>query len=180
MADSPRVRAADPRPGRTRAAIKRAVTRLAASGCVDISVHAIAREAGISRTAFYSQFSDLDALAMGMLADAFEGETGAESLVDFIARHRQFFRASLDWRLRNQVQESVVAMLAERLRARMAEDASSAAPSGVDPDDAALFLAGGAIAVLTQWVRDDEPEPAHAVAERLDALQAVWLGQRPV
>lgn len=74
-------RAPDPRPARTRAAIKDAVARLAERPGNDMTVNAITREAGVSRSAFYDQFSDLDALAIDMLAEVFR----TYSTVDTVA-----------------------------------------------------------------------------------------------
>lgn len=82
-----------------------------------MTVNAITREAGVSRSAFYDQFSDLDALAIDMLAEAFRtystvdtdalragtparvaATTALECLVDYLDEHRPFFVSSLEWR----------------------------------------------------------------------------------
>jgi AcrR family transcriptional regulator len=196
MVNTPVDRATDPRPARTRAAIMGAVPRLiadpAASG--EISVNAIARAAGVSRSAFYAQFADLDELAVALLVDAFRdiglddvdarhdpradalvlARESSRRLVAHIDERRAFYSASLDWRLSGRVHESVVSAYAQQVLATM-RVLDDGVPPDVVHDDAARFVAGGAIAMLTAWLRDEEPDGRDAMADRLVAVMPDWL-----
>ncbi|WP_175473736.1 TetR-like C-terminal domain-containing protein [Curtobacterium sp. MCBA15_013] len=197
-------RAIDPRPARTRAAIIAATEHLvAADRTAEVSVNAIVRTAGVSRSAFYAQFSDLDELAVAMLVDAFR-EIGLDDLraraedlagdgagsagdarrrlaaasnrrlVEHIAARYPFYRASLDWRLSGRVHETVVSAYADQVAATM-RVLDDRVPAGVGSDDMARFIAGGAIALLTAWLRDDAPEQQDRIVERLLAVMPDWL-----
>jgi AcrR family transcriptional regulator len=197
-------RAIDPRPARTRSAIIAATEHLvAADRTAEVSVNAIVRTAGVSRSAFYAQFSDLDELAVAMLVDAFR-EIGLDDLraraedvagdgagsagdarrrlaaasnwrlVEHIAARYPFYRASLDWRLSGRVHETVVSAYADQVAATM-RFLDDRVPAGVGSDDMARFIAGGAIALLTAWLRDDAPEQQDRIVERLLAVMPDWL-----
>lgn len=188
-------RATDPRPARTRAAIIAATEHLvAADRTAEVSVNAIVRTAGVSRSAFYAQFSDLDELAVAMLVDAFR-EIGLDDvhartavaddrrrlatasnqrLVAHIAARYAFYRASLDWRLSGRVHETVIAAYADQVTATM-RALGDRVPAGTDPVDTARFIAGGAIALLTAWLRQEAPEQQERIVQRLLAVMPEWL-----
>ncbi|WP_125105695.1 TetR/AcrR family transcriptional regulator [Gulosibacter massiliensis] len=186
-------RAPDPRPARTRAAIKYAVGRLAERPGTDMTVNAITREAGVSRSAFYDQFSDLDALAIDMLAEVFRtystadtaalragtpsvvaATTALECLVDYLDEHRTFFVSSLEWRTSSRVPESVNEALAASYR-DVFDAMGDAVPASINRDDAALFLAGGSITLIAAWMRTSSPAPKRELVERIIAQQPGWL-----
>ena len=194
-----KTRAADPRPAATRAAIYTAVNQLVREPDVEITVNTIARRAGISRSAFYAQFSGLDALTIAMLVDAFRDlgaddahEDGAgdvpggrrgtltraalRRLVAHVAARQAFYRASLDWRVTSRAREVVVDTLAAQVRAATA----AAAPAGVDADDVARFTAGGIMSLLIDWVRDprvqwEQDGQIDVLVGRLLAVLPAWL-----
>jgi AcrR family transcriptional regulator len=187
-------RATDPRPARTRAAIVRAVEGLVTEPGVEISVNAIARAAGVSRSAFYAQFSDLDELAVSLLVDAFreiglddvrarrdldiDARTAASEssrrLVAHIGARSAFYRASLDWRLSGRVHESVVSAYAQQVLSTM-DALGDRMPPRIARHDAARFIAGGAIAMLTAWLREGAPDEQDAMADRLLDVMPDWL-----
>jgi len=191
---SPPDRATDPRPARTRAAIIAAVETLVADPETEVSVNAVARAAGVSRSSFYAQFADLDDLAVAMLVDTFrdiglddlEGRKIPDAdlrtlarasnrrLVAHIGQRSAFYRASLEWRLSGRVHESVVSAYAQQVLATMAA-LGDRVPPHVVHEDAARFIAGGAIAMLTGWLRADAPGGQGAMAERLVAAMPEWL-----
>jgi len=191
---SPPDRATDPRPARTRAAIIGAVEKLVADPETEVSVNAVARAAGVSRSSFYAQFADLDDLAVAMLVDTFrdiglddlEGRKIPDAdlrtlarasnrrLVAHIGQRSAFYRASLEWRLSGRVHESVVSAYAQQVLATMAA-LGDRVPPHVVHEDAARFIAGGAIAMLTAWLRADAPGGQDAMAERLVAAMPEWL-----
>lgn len=172
----------------------RAVECLVAEPAAEISVNAISRTAGVSRSAFYAQFADLDELAVSMLVDTFRdiglddlraradadvdprtlATASTRRLVAHIGARSAFYRASLDWRLSGRVHESVVAAYAQQVLATMQTLDHPGVPRA-NADDTALFIAGGAIAVLTAWLRDDAPAGQDAMAERLVAVMPEWL-----
>jgi AcrR family transcriptional regulator len=187
-------RAADPRPARTRAAIMLAVESLVADPTTEVSINAIVRAAGVSRSAFYAQFSDLDELAVSMLVDAFR-DIGLDDLrarhdpaadlralatssnrrmLAHIGSRCAFYRASLDWRLSGRVHERVVAAYAQQVLATM-HVLDVDVPSQAHDEDTALFIAGGAIAMLTAWLRDDAPDGQDEMLDRLLAVLPDWL-----
>ena len=189
------VRATDPRPARTRAAILAATEHLVAvEQTTEVSVNAIVRTAGVSRSAFYAQFSDLDELAVAMLVDAFreiglddvrarEGDPSDRNrlavssnrrLVEHIAARYPFYRASLDWRLSGRVHETVVSAYADQVVATMLV-LGDRVPPGLDRADTGRFIAGGAIALLTAWLREDAPEQQDRIVTRLLAVMPDWL-----
>jgi AcrR family transcriptional regulator len=191
---SPPDRATDPRPARTRAAIVEAVEKLVADPEAEISVNAVARAAGVSRSSFYAQFADLDDLAVAMLVDTFR-DIGLEDLegrripdadlrtlarasnrrlVAHIGQRSAFYRASLEWRLSGRVHESVVSAYAQQVLATMAA-LGDRVPPHIVHEDAARYVAGGAIAMLTAWLRADAPAGPDAMAERLVAAMPDWL-----
>ena len=194
MQSSPPDRATDPRPARTRAAIIGAVEKLVADPETEVSVNAVARAAGVSRSSFYAQFADLDDLAVAMLVDTFrdiglddlEGRKIPDAdlrtlarasnrrLVAHIGQRSAFYRASLEWRLSGRVHESVVSAYAQQVLATMAA-LGDRVPPHVVREDAARFVAGGALAMLTAWLRADAPHGQDVMAERLVAVMPEWL-----
>jgi AcrR family transcriptional regulator len=194
MASTPQsTRAPDPRPARTRSAIVLAVEKLALAGS-DISVNAIVRSAGVSRSAFYAQFTDLDDLALSMLVAQFQaiGEQdvqlrgasladeraiarlAAERLIAHIDQRRSLYRAALDWHVSARVHEALARAFAERI-----EDSMSVMGDRVPPERrnsyTARFIGGGALALITDWLRDDAPVPPASMARRLLDAMPEWL-----
>lgn len=187
-------RAIDPRPARTRAAIYAAVESLATGPDGDVTVNGIVRVAGVSRGAFYSQFSDLDDLAVSMLVDAFRdigvddvrarlardgdprtlARRSIERLVGHIGDRSAFYRASLEWRLSSRVHETVVAAFAAQVFATM-QVLGDGVPSDADHEDIAKFIAGGAVTILAAWLREDPPSQRERLVQRLLAVMPAWL-----
>lgn len=181
-------RAADPRPGRTRAAILDAVEAIGTRGD-DVTVPAIVAEAGIGRSTFYAQYRDLDALAVAILSDAFReieeldlelrrtrsaSATANETttrLVDAFARRRQLYAAVLGSRTTTEAHRAVQHAFAEQALGTMLETA----PPHVDPRAAADYVAGGSLAVLTAWLLSDDPADPEHVQQQLLALLPPWL-----
>jgi AcrR family transcriptional regulator len=161
-----------------------------------VSVNAILRASGVSRSGFYAHFTGLEDLLVGMLSDAFRDiavtySTGShavdadparsariaqEQLVAFVSDRRRFLRASLDWPVGSRAHEIIVQAYAHGVRDAI-EARETAAPRGVDADDLATFLAGGAVALLTRWIReeDDDSTPKQVVVDRLLAVMPDWL-----
>lgn len=190
--DAP-VRAADPRPLRTRAAIFASVESLSAQPAAEVTINAIVRGAGVSRTAFYAQFPDLEALAVAMLVDTLEDiglapETATATgtpdvraaihrLSTHIAGRRTFYRAALDWRLTSSVDEKIVDAYARQIR-EVIRSLGDAVPPQLRHDDAVLFIAGGMVTLVTRWLRDSDVEPwadPQVLTDRLLSVVPGWL-----
>jgi AcrR family transcriptional regulator len=161
-----------------------------------VSVNAILRASGVSRSGFYAHFTGLEDLLVGMLTDAFhdisvtyssdERQPGAdpalsarnaqERLVGFVGDRRRFLRASLDWPIGSRAHEVIVQACADGMRDAI-DARGDAAPQGVDADDLATFLAGGIVALLTRWIResDEDSTPQQVIVDRLLAVMPDWL-----
>jgi len=192
MHTAPQLRATDPRPARTRASIYAAVAELTREPGQDVSVNAILRASGISRSGFYANFTGLDDLLVKMLSDAYE-DLGAtylttktahpaeaarqaqERLVAFISERRAFIRSSLDWPVGSRAHETIIQAYANGIHGAI-EARGDSAPAGVDIDDLSLFIAGGAVTLLTRWIREgDDTVPQTVVVDRLLAVMPDWL-----
>jgi AcrR family transcriptional regulator len=185
-------KAVDPRPARTRAAIYSAVTELTGDPGREISVNAILRASGVSRSGFYAHFTGLDDLLVAMMSDAYRdiavtystshgahpalaARRAQEQLVAFISARRAFFRSSLDWPVSSRAHETVTQAHADGIHDAIAAR-GDAAPAGVDIDDLALFIAGGVVAVLTRWIREgDDMVPESVIVDRLLSVMPSWL-----
>ncbi|MCJ1696255.1 TetR/AcrR family transcriptional regulator [Rathayibacter caricis] len=192
MQSGSRRKAIDPRPARTRAAIYSAAAELSREPGQDISVNAIIRASGVSRGSFYGHFTGLDDLVVAMLSDAYheisatysaagtadpEGSArrAHEMLVAFISERRAFLRASLDWPVGSRAHEVIIQAYADGVHDAIVAR-GDAAPAGVDVDDLAVFIAGGAVAVLTSWIREgDDSVPQSVMVDRLLAVMPDWI-----
>jgi AcrR family transcriptional regulator len=192
MQSSTQPRAADPRPARTRAAIYAAVADLTGEPGQEVSVNAILRASGVSRSGFYAHFSGLDDLLVAMLSDTYHGIAATystadpahpahaarhaqEQLVAFISARRAFIRSSLDWPVSSRAHETVTQAYADGIHDAI-EARRDAAPAGASIDDLATFIAGGAVAILTKWIREgDDTVPQGVIVDRLLSVMPAWL-----
>lgn len=181
-------RSPDPRPARTQAAIIAAVERLSSRG-EEVTVPAIAAEAGVSRSTFYAQFKDLDALAVRILTEVFTeiealdlrlrasatpietARATTSQLVAEFAKRRTLYAGVLGSRTTTEAHRGVCAVFAEQALGTM----QLTVPVGLDPKVAADYVAGGSLAVLTAWLLSDTPDPTERVQQQLLALLPAWL-----
>ncbi|VXB99278.1 TetR/AcrR family transcriptional regulator [Pseudoclavibacter sp. 8L] len=181
-------RSPDPRPARTQAAIIDAVERLSARG-EEVTVPAIVAEAGVSRSTFYTQFRDLDALAVRILTEVFTeiealdlrlraaatpietARATTSQLVAEFAKRRTLYAGVLGSRTTTEAHRAVRAAFADQALGTM----QLTVPEGLDPKVAADYVAGGTLAVLTAWLLSDAPEPIERVQQQLLALLPTWL-----
>lgn len=189
-------RATDPRPARTRAALLAAVERIISAPSSAVSINQIAQEAGVSRSAFYGQFANLEDLAVGMLVDTFRqigvetatnfsegvdlrsiGERATERVATHLFERRAFYLATLDWQVSSRVQQALVEACADQIRASMAQMAH-AVPDHLDRDDFARYTAGGILTLLIAWMRDAEPVDPLTMTQRLLAVMPDWFAGR--
>ncbi|GAB3302646.1 TetR/AcrR family transcriptional regulator [Pseudoclavibacter terrae] len=181
-------RSPDPRPARTQAAIVAAVEELSARGD-EVTVPAIVAEAGVSRSTFYAQFRDLDALAVRILTEVFTqieeldlslrasatpietARATTSQLVAEFAKRRTLYAGVLGSRTTTEAARAVRAAFAEQALGTM----QLTVPAGLDPKVAAEYVAGGSLAVITAWLLSDTPEPTERVQQQLLALLPAWL-----
>jgi AcrR family transcriptional regulator len=191
-ASSTRTRAQDPRPARTRAAILEAITRLGDHGAT-FSIAAITREAGISRSSFYAQFTDLDDVAVQLIdelfgrvrtldADLRSSATQLQAtratltaiLGEFSAR-RALYSAALGDQLSGHAHRRILALFAAGAQVTM----TRVAPDGIDSEVAARFVAAGVLGTLTDWLQTDQPRPAADLLDQLLAMLPPWVVDGP-
>jgi AcrR family transcriptional regulator len=190
--DTARTRAEDPRPARTRATILEAITRLGDDGAT-LSVAAVTREAGISRSSFYAQFADLDDVAVQLVdelfgrvraldADLRSSATPLEAtratltaILDEFSARRALYGAALGDQISGQARRRILALFAEGAQVTM----TRVAPDGIDPEIAARFLAAGVLGTLTDWLKTDEPRATSEVLAQLLAMLPPWVVDGP-
>lgn len=186
-------RASDPRPARTRAALLEAVQRMAQNGD-SLSVGRIVSASGVSRSAFYTHFANLDELALEMLVREFAaiGEDdaadraartddvaaiayrAASRLTSFMMRKREMYRASLNGELSTKSSDALIDAYARAVLKSM-DFVQHPPPAPLTPAGHARFIAGGAIALLRDWLNSDDPVPAEAMTAQLLAAMPTWL-----
>lgn len=192
-----RRRAPDPRPARTRSAIIAAVERLPDLPAEQVTVSAIARDAGVSRSVFYTHFSGLEDLLSAVLAETAEkinpsaGETGGLSalqlsttslkrLVDHVQSRATFYKAAFAWNTTAGLHQAAIEGYARHIRdltesIRSSTSSHRALPPIDYTDFAATFVAGGFIAALTDWLRTGQTIPSEALVQKLLGLLPEWL-----
>lgn len=186
----------DPRPSRTRAAIREAALRLGAERDGAFSVHDIARAAGVSRASFYAHFpTGLEDVAVDLLerfAEHLEhsvaGDFAAhpprsredgmrrtlEHLLSALDARREFFRSMSQWKVGSRVREALIDIVARLIAPQSAAASDRAADEGEAMMQARLS-ASGVVSVATAWIRDREAGAASApevvVGELLELLR---------
>jgi AcrR family transcriptional regulator len=191
----PRRRAVDPRPARTRAAILSSVERLSHLDASQVTITAITAEAGVSRSVFYKHFDSLSDLLSAVLADSAssvsqlpvaDGAAPREvmtvaltQLVGHVGSRAVFYRAALGWSASVGIHDAAVTGYTRHLRA-VIDLARDSLPTGqVPPEDVtdfvSTFLAGGLVATLTTWLRNDHATPDTTLVHELLELMPPWL-----
>lgn len=161
-------------------------------------MQAIARRAGVSRSSFYSQFDRIDDLAVAMLIEVFHqigvedvrrrsastsdtriiAGRSARQLVDHLDDHRTFYRAAVDWGANGSVTIALAEAFGDQVAMSMTA-LGDRVPAALDPADAARYIGGGAIALLTAWLRDPVHLPRDEMTRRLLAVMPGWLVGEP-
>ncbi len=182
----------DPRTERTRAAVFAAVEALHAHG-QQVTVAALVREAGISRSGFYAHFSGIEEVAaelmranLGEIAGSYEstkGTTPAESakamhgaqrrLVAHFARNRTLYIAVSSLSMSQRARSDAVRILAGVLEGTLLRHPYR--PADADPVLAARYIAGAAISLLEAWISGEVEADAETVALHLTRLMPRWF-----
>lgn len=156
-----------------------------------MSVSAVVREAGVSRSVFYTHFADLSELALRMIEPVFT-ELAAQAaaardddpvramrdahdgLVAHIDAERSLYRAALTLpgnTLREQMREAMLVPLLDHVE-------TVGAPEGLRAELAARYVAGAATTVLADWATGAVEASADEIALHLSALMPAWMHER--
>ncbi|WP_327145441.1 TetR/AcrR family transcriptional regulator [Nocardia sp. NBC_01327] len=183
--------AMDPRSVRTRQQLLAAFERQLETGEIAPTVSSLAREAGVSRSAFYKHFTGADEVgvaAFRAILDDFEPLGGGRANADIapemataasfeelfvhLGRHRRLCSAVLI----ADVQVPVLAELGTTLVEHLAEAIGrvGAKPEGLDPAQAATFLVGGILGLFLAWLQDSDHD-ADGLASVVASMLPDWL-----
>ena len=177
-------RAQDPRPARTRAAIFAAARDLTVADG-EVTVNALAKRAGVSRAAFYSHFSGLDALMGAMLTQMFDRALergvaytrdsgslhqgirfGFGMLTAYVERHHHFLRGALEWKFSHLTYMSLVEAMTE-LHGIAVHHLGDEVPEHLRTEDTRRAIVGATLTLCVHWLMDTREEAA--VEDALDA-----------
>lgn len=196
----------DPRPVRTRAAIFAAVERLSEASSNDVTVAGIAREAGISRSGFYTQFSGLEELISAMVSQAAEqfgaiarqgagddpggnrrslARASLSRLVEHVNSHLAFYHAAMSWKVSLSVHDATIATYAAQIRKLIdavteLAGADDRLPKQGEVELVSQFIAGGLSTAITAWLRSHQATPVPEFIDQLLALLPEWLTSEPL
>ncbi|NYD66361.1 TetR/AcrR family transcriptional regulator [Agromyces atrinae] len=181
----------DPRARRTRERLRSAALERASNERLSqISVADVCRTAGVTRDTFYRHVSSVEELVADALAheiaeataglpdDAAIGD-GERVLLEHVRRRADVYRSAMDPVLAARVRASLEDALREGLLGWV-ERRPNIVPAEIAGDDAAMrmaiaYAAGGTIAAIEQWLRDDELDVERAVQIVLASSAAWWL-----
>jgi len=186
--------AADPRAVRTRKLLLDAFERQLESGQSAPTVSSLVQEAAVSRSSFYNHFTgaeNVGVAAFRELLDAFKpalredelesapagvSQVGFEEFFTHLAEHRILCLAVLTPGTRAPALAELHATLVAHLTAAIA--AVDEKPAGLDAKRAAVFLVGGILSLLLDWLEKPE-QTAADLTTFIDAMLPDWLRKEP-
>lgn len=181
----------DPRAARTRASLFAAALTLCDQGN-PVTVSALIREAGVSRSVFYTHFADLGQLAVRML-EPHVAEISARASEDRATDpHGAMLRAQRQLVATFQERQSlyraafqlpghaVAAQVEEAIHERMEVhiDEIGGAPEGLRSDISARYVASAAARLIEHWVLGQLEVDADLLALHLHDLMPPWMHER--
>lgn len=194
----------DPRAERTRQLIFAAIRTLMSERTSGVSVGEIVQSAGISRSSFYAHFSSLDELASELLSDQFAGidqlagtdsagirsarldkhhdglvngrsaaRAGYARLIEHMLENFPLYSSVLDLPLTRSVYDRIVAAYATQILESML--VKGAVPTGVSAELATTYIAGGAMTLISAWMRGRFEASDDEVVDQLVRMLPNWL-----
>lgn len=168
-----------------------AVDELAAAGTAMPSVSQIVRQAGVSRSSFYTQFSGLEDLAVAVFSEALQQSTLLEAmargsddvsdwqatrlattqLVKHISEHAELYRQGLPATAGAYLH--VVATVAQQLEAGAC--LIQAPVNGIGVTAATRYLAGGMLALLHSWLSGELNATDEQIVDQLMSMLPAWV-----
>ncbi|MFC4224733.1 TetR/AcrR family transcriptional regulator [Lysinibacter cavernae] len=202
------VATSDPRSERTRQLVFGAVQQLMSSGAQAVSVSDIVRAAGISRSSFYTHFGGLDELATSFLraqiaaisasgtdllessvsgiiaADA--GETsgleaarvGYGRLIEHMVENFPLYTSVIELPPVRHAYNDIIRRYVRGVLGAIIEQAT--VPAGVNAELVALYEAGGALTLISAWMRGNLDLSDEELTEQLVAFLPDWLASSRV
>lgn len=168
-----------------------AASSLASEGTGAFTVRTLVEAAGVSRSAFYTHFADLDEFASAFLAHSLSdirksistsperrprdaiARSGYERLVAHLVAHFEMYRSALAIDAMRTAYERFVASYAiEVFESAMA---GSQHDARVNPRVAAVHTAGGVASVLIAWLLGAIDLSDDVIVDQLVALTPAWL-----
>ena len=161
-----------------------------------VSVSALSREAGISRSVFYNYFSGLDELALFVLERALEeigdadiesrqsggtsGEQTARSsllrLTMHLGEHLDLYASVFSGSLSAKAYQAAVDRFATETRIILPH--VKYAPAGTNVEAVIAFLSAGIMGLFAAWMRGDVSMSADAVADHAMLFVPPWMAAR--
>jgi AcrR family transcriptional regulator len=175
----------DPRALRTRRKLVDAYRRILEEGTAEpVSVIALTRRAGVTRSSFYAHFSDTSDLAVAALTDVFEvvasldsssrrdaaytardvSENSLLEVIRFVHGRRSVYTDLLAHR------SEFVAATEDAFAGSAVRTLRAGGHAHGDPEVTARFIAAGAMGVISWWLRERPDLTPEQLAHHLTAI----------
>lgn len=175
----------------TRSRLYEAVRTLADAGD-EVTVRSVTDSAGVSRATFYTHFSGLDDLALHLQEEAFheiavsarnpEDATSFDetamarsqrALIAHYAAYRSLYAGAFAVAVPRGAESRVAALMKAEIVAHIRDIAP--APTGIDADIAATYIAHAATGLIASWVLGDIEATEDELAMHLTQLMPRWM-----
>jgi len=182
----------DPRAERTRQLIFTAIRTLIADQSASVSVPDIVRIAGISRSSFYAHFASLDVLAAEYLRAQFTGlgtgplghaeplavgenaaRVGYTRLVAHMMENFPLYAGVLALPLTRSAYDQIVDAYATQMLTSVLS--ADSVPIDVNAELVTTYVAGGALTLISAWMRGQLDVSDDDLVNQLVALLPVWV-----
>lgn len=186
-----------PRASRIRRAILDTIPQLVSPANTKFTVTEITNRAGVSRSAFYAEFANLDELALDVLRQTFDdigafdlelrrtrtispADTTRFALVRLLTHMREYstlYVGVLDLPGGGPAFTAAVDACAAHIKATI--EALTNVPAGVNNATTARCIAVGVLTVASSWLEDGRTTSTNEVVDQLCALIPAWLANPP-
>jgi len=183
----------DPRGEHTRQLVFTAIRQLMSDSSTTVTVADIVRVAGISRSSFYAHFGSLDELAAEVLGRQFEevdglgidlrredmisrrtaARLGYERLIAHMVDNFPLYSSALDLPITRKAYDDVVATYSTRLLESVILLGS--VPPDVNAPLISTYVAGGAMTLISAWMRGQIEVSDDELASQLVELLPPWI-----